>query len=142
MAQIEIVRGRVETIADFFSQQERESLRTLYGFSVVWHEQHHGVAAVEDGRIVGAAELRIAASLAHVERVVVEPQRRRAGIGRRLLDEAADFANYYNCHKIVAMVPHAGAAQRFFEGCGYREEAVLRQHTFKLDVAVLRRFLL
>jgi hypothetical protein len=34
------------------------------------------------------------------------------------------------------------AAQQFFERCGYKTEAVLPQHTFKLDVAVLRKFLL
>ena len=91
---------------------------------------------------VGAATIRIAASLAHVERIVVAPEHRRRGIGRRLLDAAADAANYYNCHKMSALVPHRSAAQRFFEACGYREEAVLPQHTFKLDVAVLRKFLL
>lgn len=142
MAPIDIVRARAGTLADFFSQHDREALRSLYGFSVVWQEQHHGVAALEAGRMLGAADVRIAASLAHVDALVVEPQRRRSGIGRRLLDEAADLASYYNCHKIVAMVPHASEAQRFFEACGYREEAVLRQHTFKLDVAVLRRFVL
>jgi hypothetical protein len=40
------------------------------------------------------------------------------------------------------LVPHKSAAQTFFERCDYKEEAVLPQHTFKLDMAVLRKFLL
>ena len=40
------------------------------------------------------------------------------------------------------MVPHGSAAQRFFEACGYDVEAVLPQHAFKLDMAVMRKFLL
>jgi hypothetical protein len=54
----------------------------------------------------------------------------------------ADVANYYNCHKMTAMVPHGRSAQRFFEACGYGVEAVLPQHTFKLDMAMMRKYLL
>ena len=139
---IEIVRVRPEEVAAFYRAAEREALKTLYGFSVIWHEQRHDFAAREGDRIVGAATIRIAASLAHVENVVVAEDSRRHGIGRQLLDGAADAGNYYNCHKMTVLVPHRSIAQRFFEACGYREEAVLAQHTFKLDMAMLRKFLL
>jgi GNAT superfamily N-acetyltransferase len=92
--------------------------------------------------MLGAAQIRIAASLAAVERIVVLPEQRRRGIGRSLLQSAADVANYYNCHKMTALVPHHSAAQTFFERCDYRVEAVLPQHTFKLDMAAMRKFLL
>jgi GNAT superfamily N-acetyltransferase len=139
---VEIGRAAPGSVDAFFKNNEREALKSLYEFSVIWHEQTCDFSATEDGEPVGAATIRIAASLAHVERVVVLPERRRAGIGRRLLDAAADVANYYNCHKMTALVPRASAAQQFLEACGYKEEAVLPQHTFKLDVAVLRKFLL
>ena len=139
---VEIVRVQPARIADFLGSSQREALRALYGFSVVWHEQRHDFAATENERVIGAATIRIAASLAHVETLVVAPDRRLAGIGRRLLEQAADVANYYNCHKMSVLVPYGSGAQRFFERCDYREEAILPQHTFKLDVAVLRKFLL
>jgi GNAT superfamily N-acetyltransferase len=139
---IEIARVQAGDVAPFYRANEREALRALYGFSVVWHDQVHDFAATDDGVTAGAATIRIAASLAHVERIVVAPSHRRRGIGRRLLEAAADAASYYNCHKMTAFVPHGSAAQRFFEACDYREEALLLQHTFKLDVAVLRKFLL
>jgi len=139
---VEIVRLQRDAVDGFVRRTEREALKTFYDFSVIWHEQEHDFAAMESGQIAGVAQIRIAASLAHVDRVIVLPERRRAGIGRALLKSAAEVANYYNCHKMSAMVPHNGGAQTFFERCGYREEAVLPQHTFKLDMAVLRLFLL
>lgn len=139
---VEIARVQPDAVAQFYREHDREALRAFYGFSVVWHEQTHDFVATHGDRTEGAATIRIAASLAHVERVVVAPERRRTGVGRQLLDAAADVANYYNCHKLTALVPHRSEAQRFLEACGYREEAVLPQHTFKLDMAMLRKFLL
>jgi GNAT superfamily N-acetyltransferase len=139
---VEIVRVQPEQIMEFVRLTEREALKTFYDFSVVWHEQRHDFAARDGDTTLGVATIRIAASLAHVERVIVLPERRRSGVGRTLLGSAADVANYYNCHKMSAVVPHRSAAQIFFERCEYREEAVLPQHTFKLDMAVMRKFLL
>lgn len=139
---LEIVRAQPDRADAFARQHEREALKAFYGFSVIWHEQSHDVLALDGEEIVGTARVRIAASLAHVERVVVVAQRRRGGIGRLLLADIGEIANYYNCHKMTATVPHRSEAQAFFEACGYREEAVLPQHTFKLDEAILRKFLL
>jgi GNAT superfamily N-acetyltransferase len=139
---VEIVRVEPGAIEEFVRSNEREALKTLFNFSVVWHEQRHDFAAMDDETLIGVATIRIAASLAHVERVIVLPDRRSAGVGRTLLERAAEVANYYNCHKMSALVPHDSAAQRFLERCNYKEEAVLPQHTFKLDMAAMRRFLL
>ncbi|MDQ6826108.1 MAG: GNAT family N-acetyltransferase [Candidatus Eremiobacteraeota bacterium] len=126
----------------FLSDTRREALRTLYDFSVVWHEQYEYFAASAGGRIIGAAALKIAASLGHIEAISVALQHRRQGCGKALLFAAEEVANYYNCHKMTLAVPARSSAKLFFERCGYHEEAILAQHTFKLDVAVLRKFLL
>ncbi|HKU66164.1 MAG TPA: GNAT family N-acetyltransferase [Candidatus Baltobacteraceae bacterium] len=139
---VEIVRVTPEAVLEFVRRTEREALKTFYDFSVIWHEQTHDFAAMDGENVVGVAQIRIAASLAGVERIVVLPDYRRRGIGRELLQSACDVANYYNCHKMTALVPHRSAAQSFFERCDYREEAVLPQHTFKLDMAAMRKFLL
>ena len=139
---VEIVRVQPDAVEAFVRRTEREALKTFYDFSVIWHEQSHDFAAMDGEEVVGVTQIRIAASLAHAERIIVLPERRRGGVGRALLESAAEVANYYNCHKMTALVPHKSPAQTFFEHCGYREEAVLPQHTFKLDMAVLRKFLL
>ncbi|HVA27070.1 MAG TPA: GNAT family N-acetyltransferase [Candidatus Baltobacteraceae bacterium] len=139
---LEIARVGADAVASFYRENEREALKSFYDFAVVWHEQLHDFAAIDDGQTLGAATIRIAASLAHVERIIVAPSHRRHGIGRALLQRAEDVANYYNCHKMTTLTPHLGSAQNFFEACDYKIEAVLPQHTFKLDTAVLRKFLL
>lgn len=139
---IEIETARPERTADFWAERERMHLSESYGFRVVWHEQSHDIIATRGGTIIGALRMRISASLAHLDAVFVEPAERACGIGRTLLDRAEDTAIYYNCHKVTLSVPADGTARLFFERCGYRAEAVLQQHTFKLDVAILRKFLL
>ena len=141
-ASLEIDLVQPERTASFRREHEREALSTEWDFRIVWHEQRHELAATENERIVAVLGLRIAASLAHVDSLIVAPQRRRLGVGRRLLARAETVANYYNCHKMTLEAPAGRPAQHFFEACGYKTEAVLAQHTWKRDVAVLRKFLL
>ena len=142
MQEIEIESVQPDRTQSFWRETEREALSTLYVFRVVWHEQTHEIVATHAGEIVGALRMRIAASLAHVEGLTVLPAYRRRGIGRALLARCEVVANYYNCHKITLQVPTVGTSQAFLEACDYKVEAVLPQHTFKLDVALMRKFLL
>ncbi len=139
---VELVRLQPHALDSFYREHEREALRAFYEFPVVWHEQAYGFAAVEREETLAAGTLYVAASLGQVDRLIVAPAHRRRGLGRAILAEMADVANYYNCHKMTAMVPHERGAQKFFEACGYGVEAVLPQHTFKLDMAMMRKYLL
>jgi GNAT superfamily N-acetyltransferase len=126
----------------FWRANDRDWRSELWDFRVVWHEQVHDIVAREGDRIVAALHLRIAASLAHIEALYVSQDRRAKGLGRLLLGRAEELANYYNCHKMTVEVFAGHRAASFFERRGYKVEAVLAQHTFKLDVAILRKFLL
>jgi len=129
--------------ADAFWQTVDRAWRSeLWAFKVVWVEQTADIVATVEGTIVAALRVRIAASLAHVDALYVDPAQRRRGIGRALLERGEQIANYYNCHKVSAAVLDRSAALTFFAACGYHVEAVLPQHTFKLDVAMVRKFLL
>ena len=141
-AAVEIETVQPERTRSFRSEHEREALSTEWGFRVIWHEQRHEFAATRGGTILGVLGLRIAASLAHLDSLVVAEAERRRGIGRRLLERAETVANYYNCHKVTLEVPLDSGAERFFDACDYKREAVLPQHTWKRDVAIMRKFLL
>jgi GNAT superfamily N-acetyltransferase len=126
----------------FWRAKDRDWRSDLWNFRVVWHEQSHDIVIRDGSEIVAGLRLRIAASLAHIEALYVLPAYRGRGLGRRLIVRGEELANYYNCHKVTVAVFAEHAAQAFFEHCGYKTEAVLAQHTFKLDVALLRKFLL
>jgi GNAT superfamily N-acetyltransferase len=138
----EVVRVLPEALASFYRDHEREALRAFYGFPVIWHEARYGFVVRDGEADVAAGTLVVAASLGQIERLIVAPPFRRQGIGRTIAASMADVANYYNCHKMTVSVVHQSAAQRFFEACGYGVEAVLPQHTFKLDMAIMRTYLL
>jgi GNAT superfamily N-acetyltransferase len=138
----EIEDVQPERTRSFRREHEREALSTQWNFRVIWHEQQHEIAATHAGQIVGVLALRIAASLAHVDSLLVVQDERRRGVGRALLERAEIVANYYNCHKVTIEAPADLPARTFFEACGYHVEAILPQHTWKLDVAIMRKFLL
>ena len=139
---LEIEQARPGETDAFWKAHDRDWRTELWDFRVVWHEQSHDLVARAEGEIAGALRLRIAASLGHVEALYVLPAQRRRGLGRLLVSRAEDVSNYYNCHKMTVPVFNGRAAQKFFVACGYAVEAVIPQHTFKLDVALLRKFLL
>jgi GNAT superfamily N-acetyltransferase len=138
----EVQRVQLDALAEFLKSNEREARGTLYAFPVIWHEARYGFAVTDGGEIAGAGVLQVAASLGHIEWLIVTPSHRLCGVGRALLVAMAEAANYYNCHKMTVLVPHRTGAQAFFEACGYGAEAVLAQHTFKLDMAVMRKYVL
>lgn len=142
MSELQIETAKPGETDAFWHAHDREWRTELWDFRVVWHEQRHDLVARRGEEMLGALRLRIAASLGHVEALYVVPAERGRGLGRMLASRAEDLANYYNCHKMTAEVFHQRPAQRFFERSGYRLDAVLPQHTFKLDVAVMRKFLL
>lgn len=139
---VEIEAARDDEAAEFIKRTQREALSTLYGFPVVWHEQHHAFVARSEAGVIGVARLRIAASLGYVEALAVLPAHRRCGVGRLLLERCEEISNYYNCHKVTLEVPSGVPANAFFRACGYHHEATLPQHIFKKDVEILRKFLL
>jgi GNAT superfamily N-acetyltransferase len=139
---LEITVAKPGDAAAFWTTNDRAWRSEVWAFKVVWHEQTHDITAIVDGAIVGALHLRIAASLAHIEALFVLPAFRGSGIGRALVTRSEEIANYFNCHKMTAGVLNASPALAFFLGSGYHLEAVLAQHTFKLDVAMVRKFLL
>ena len=142
MSDLEVEVVEPEKTQAFRTEHTREALSTQWRFRIIWHEQRHEIAAMRDGEVVGVLGLRIAASLVHVDSLIVGPHVRRAGIGRALLQRAEDLGKYYNAHKVTLEAPAESAASAFFEACGYKIEAVLPQHTWKLDVAIMRKFLL
>lgn len=142
MDSLDVVHPQPGELDAFWHAIERDWRSELWAFRVVWHEQTHDLAVRDGETTIGALRVRIAASLAHVVSLYVLPAYRKHGVGRRLVARGEDLANYFNCHKVTVETFHQHPAQAFFEHCGYKLEAVLPQHTFKLDVAVLRKFLL
>jgi GNAT superfamily N-acetyltransferase len=58
--------------------------------------------------------------LAVVARLIVDPRRRRSGVGRALLETAAADGRRQGLHPILDVAIHYGAAIALYESCGWR----------------------
>jgi GNAT superfamily N-acetyltransferase len=85
--------------------------------------------AERDGAAAGTADLTVLANVARagrpyllVENVVVAEQHRRAGVGRLLLDSAADHARRAGCYKLQLSADD-DAAFAFYDAAGLTASA-------------------
>jgi len=92
------------------------------------HERHRIYVAELQGEAVGTFALNFVGGLAHsgrdsciVEDVVVAPQSRRLGVGRRMMAFAMRECAMRRCYKLV-LSSHIQRddAHRFYESLGYR----------------------
>jgi ribosomal protein S18 acetylase RimI-like enzyme len=70
-------------------------------------------------------------------RLLVSPELRGQGVGRRLLEEIAKVAVQRNLKKLIAqMTPDQQGAIQLFEEHGFRGEALLKDHVMDRDGSV------
>ena len=73
--------------------------------------------AADDGRVVATCRLRFSGETCALERMAVEPDHRRQGVGRRLLAAAEDEAS--GADALEMHLKAQLAARRFYERSGY-----------------------
>ncbi|GAA4896964.1 hypothetical protein GCM10023405_15300 [Streptomonospora salina] len=89
------------------------------------------LVAERRGQIIGTLDLLVIANLTHdaqswaiVDNLVVDPDCRRAGVGRALMDEAVDRAGRAGCYKIE-LLSHENrtGTQTFYAAVGLESSA-------------------
>ena len=113
-SEVEMVKPEPE-----FSQKAYREMTDLKGY--------HLLVAEVDGEVVGTAVLVILPGLAHgisrwgvVEFMVVNEAHRSQGIGRALMDHAAELAQEAGCYKIMlGSNKKRPDAHRFYRSAGY-----------------------
>ncbi|MBB6118390.1 GNAT family N-acetyltransferase [Nocardiopsis algeriensis] len=90
------------------------------------------LVAEERGQIIGTLDLLVVANLTHdaqpwavVDNVVVDPQLRRRGIGRALVEDALDRATRAGCYK-VELLSHESpdGVRKFYAALGFSGSAL------------------
>lgn len=100
--------------------------------SELWHtilsdENHHIIAAEEDGKIVSSCVCVIIPNLTHeqrpyalIENVVTDEAYRKRGLATACLDFAREIARKENCYKIMLLTgSKEESTLRFYERAGY-----------------------
>ncbi len=124
--------GLLATFKLVTTESESAGAATLAEYEKIFDEidrepRRHLVVAEVDGKVVGTADLIVAANLSHhglpwavVENVVVEESMRRKGIATLLLKHLIDLAKQSGCYKItLSSNKKRAAAHRFYESLGF-----------------------
>ncbi|ASS76220.1 hypothetical protein CIG75_15575 [Tumebacillus algifaecis] len=94
----------------------------------IFEDPHHFLLVHEtEGRVDGSVFVNFCPDpmfgtlpYAVVENLIVDPKRRRNGIGRRLMDQVENLAREQRATKVMLVShPHLQDAQRFFAAQGY-----------------------
>lgn len=102
----------------------------------VWHRIDENpdrrlLIATDEGDVVGTIDCTLMHNLTRggrpfmvVENVVVDEGRRRAGIGRALLEAGVGWARETGCYKAQLVADDALANQAFYRRCGFMPAAI------------------
>jgi DNA-binding MarR family transcriptional regulator/GNAT superfamily N-acetyltransferase len=92
--------------------------------------------AERDGRIAGSVFLiRESGAIAHLRLLYVEPEARRLGIGRRLVDECIRFAREKGYETVTLWTNDVlVSARRIYQAAGFKLVSEERHHSFSKDL--------
>jgi GNAT superfamily N-acetyltransferase len=93
---------------------------------------HHMLVAREDGRILGFVNFNTRKTVLHrhesglIDELVVSKSSRGSGIGRQLIQAVIDECCKLGCSEVEVSTEKSNRhARRFYQACGFEEEAVL-----------------
>ncbi|WP_306369715.1 GNAT family N-acetyltransferase [Nocardiopsis sp. CC223A] len=89
------------------------------------------LVAEQRGQIIGTLDLLVIANLTHdaqpwavADNLVVDPNLRRRGIGRALMEDALDRASRAGCYKVELLSHESGqGAHAFYKALGFADSA-------------------
>lgn len=132
-------------IAEIFD--EGVASEVLYTYLSDWNDGDLAEWAAYEGRVVLVAldgdeivgtviGMEPQGGVATILWLVVDPSRRREGIGRRLFGAVCDAYRVAGCHKLKLAAPDVGV-HRFYLGCGMGIEGFAVKHWWKHDFWML-----
>lgn len=102
-----------------------------------------GYVAERDGRVVGMilGEVFGKSGVSRIAFLGVKREERGQGLGDELLTALEEKCRKWNCHKLTVNTFPQLPNVDFYRTHGYFEEIVLKKHYWRMDVAVLSKYL-
>jgi len=122
---IKIVIVDKEKAMDFNEAEWQEVNKNHFGPGVKWNTTKFAFKATEDNETVGLIFGKHESGTIYVSNIIVAKEKRRQGIGTRLIKEAEKFGKKFGDHKIWLISGKHYAEDLFFEKLGFKKEAFL-----------------
>ena len=140
LADVDLVAPLFDAYREFYEQTPDLALaRTFLRERLEQDQSVIFLALRSDGSAVGFTQLYPSFSSARAQRIFilndlfVDPGVRRGGVGRRLLDAAADFGRSAGAIRLTLSTAHANtAAQALYEAHGWRRDEIFRSYHLAL----------
>jgi len=128
-----------KVLASFYNMDEKEAKNAFLNET---KKGHSYIVAEENGKIIGLVTWLMHGlpkhQLAELDRIVLLPEARGKGVGKKLVDELIRNAdNFYKKSgfklRKLYLLTHADnkEAHNFYEKIGFSHEATLKQHYYK-----------
>lgn len=112
-----------------------------YDKDIHFFKEEFTLIATETDTIIGYITVVVDTGVAHLEPLMVTPERIGQGIGSALLATAEEKAKSLGAHKIWLETGSTWKAKKFYEKHGYTVRTVLPQHHGNQDFVLMDKML-
>lgn len=128
---INISSASVKEIKKFHHQAWQEADLEHYGPGSRWISKFFVLQAKEKGEIVGTIKAQYDAGVVYIQHMIVASDKRRLGIGEKLLQELEKRTKRLGAHKFFLLTGKGWQACRFYEKLGFKKIIDLPKHYLK-----------
>lgn len=112
-----------------------------YGGPIRWIKRKFIFKATENGKIIGTVKGKFEAGVIFVETLIVAKDKRKGGIGRKLMEKVREFGKQLDAHKIFLFTMEEWRASKFYEALGFKKTGNLPSHYLKRDFVIYSKLL-
>lgn len=121
---------------DFNESEWDEVNDTHFGKGIRWNEKPFRFKATEDGKTVGLIFGKHESGTVYISNIIVAKEKRRKGIGTKLVQKAEEFGRKFGDHKIWLITGKHYPEDPFFRSVGFKRQASLPDHYFHKDFVI------
>ena len=138
---IKIIKENKEKAMVFNEREWQEVNDAHFGKGIKWNTTQFCFKASENDKTVGLIFGKHESGTIYVSNIIVLKEKRRKGIGTRLMQKAEEFGREFGDHKIWLIAGEHYSETPFFKKVGFKKETTLPNLFFHRDFVVYTKII-
>jgi len=138
---INISKATEKEIEKFNKKEWYEADIEHYGKPIKWISKPLVFKVKEKGTIIGSVKAHYDVGVVFIKNLIVAKNRRRQGIGRKLMDKVEKTGKQLGAHKLYLYTMEKWNSSKFYKSLGYEKTANLPKHYFKKDFVIYSKII-